>query len=155
MRLKTEARLDALPYFELENIAGGKTSSSEFKGKITIVDMWATWCEPCLKEIPTFNKLQADYAGCNVAVVGIAVESPYKDIAATARKQGINYRVLVGNDEVVSAFGGILGFPTTFVVNKDWKIDKGYMGALANKQQVISQDIKRLLAGDPRCPAGL
>ena len=153
--LKTEARLDALPDFALENIAGGKTTAAEFKGKVTIVDMWATWCEPCLKEIPSFNKLQAAYAGCDVTVVGIAVESPYEDIAATAREKGINYPVLVGNDDVVSGFGGLLGFPTTFVVNKDWKIDKGYMGLIANKQQVISRDINRLLADDPRCPAGL
>jgi thiol-disulfide isomerase/thioredoxin len=153
-RLKTQARLDVLPDFELENIAGGKTTAGDFKGKVVIVDMWATWCEPCLKEIPTFNKLRETYASCDVAVVGIAVESPYKDIGPTAREKGINYPVLVGNDEVVAAFGGLLGFPTTFVVNKDWKIDKGYMGLIANKQQVISRDIERLLGG-ARCSAGL
>jgi len=155
LRIKTEAHLNTLPEFELENILGGKTAASEFKGKVTVVDMWATWCEPCLKEIPSFNKLQATYAGCDVAVVGIAVESPYKDIAVTAREKGINYQVLVGNDDVVAGFGGLLGFPTTFVVNKDWKIDKGYMGLIANKQQVISRDIDRLLADDTRCHAGL
>jgi thiol-disulfide isomerase/thioredoxin len=154
-RLKTEARLDALPDFELENIAGGKTTAAEFKGKVTIVDMWATWCEPCLKEIPTFNRLRAAYAACDVAVVGIAVESPYKDIGPTVREKGINYPVLVGNDEVVSGFGGLLGFPTTFVVNKDWKIDKGYMGLIDNKQQVISRDIDRLLGSEARCSTGL
>jgi hypothetical protein len=95
------------------------------------------------------------YAGCDVAVVGIAVESPYKDIAAKAREEGIQYRVLVGNDDVVSGFGGILGFPTTFVVNQDWKIYKSYMGLLRNKQQTVSHDVDRLLGGDPTCRSGL
>src|SRR5689334_14121902 len=72
-RTRTETRLDIAPNFELENIKGGKTTAADIQGNIVVVDLWATWCHPCLDEIPGFNKLQADYAGCGVSVVGIAV----------------------------------------------------------------------------------
>ncbi len=145
---QAEARLDAAPDFELENIAGGKTTAADFKGKVTVVDMWATWCEPCIQEIPSFNKLHEAYQGKDVAVVGITVESPHDEIAAKAQEFGMKYHVLVGNDDVVAGFGGLLGFPTTFVVTKDWKIYKSYMGLLPNKHESIRQDIDRLLAED-------
>ena len=145
-----EARLDAGPEFELENVAGGKTTAADLKGKITVVDMWATWCEPCIKEIPSFNKLHEAYQGKDVAVVGIAVESPHDEIASKAHEFDMKYLVLVGDDNVIAGFGGRLGFPTTFVLTKDWKIYKSYMGLLPNKHEKIRQDIDRLLAEDQR-----
>src|SRR5437763_10418969 len=59
------------PEFDLENIAGGKTKAADLKGKVSIVDFWATWCEPCLSEIPKYNKLTEDYKGKDVQIVGI------------------------------------------------------------------------------------
>jgi thiol-disulfide isomerase/thioredoxin len=147
---RSKARLDAAPDFELENIAGGKSTAADLKGKVTVVDMWATWCEPCIREIPSFNKLHEAYEGKDVAIVGITVESPHHEIAAKAREFGMKYLVLVGNDDVVAGFGGLLGFPTTFVLTKDWKIYKSYMGLLPNKHEKIRQDIDRLLAEDQR-----
>jgi cytochrome c biogenesis protein CcmG, thiol:disulfide interchange protein DsbE len=137
------------PEFDLENIRGGKTKSLEFKGKVAVVDFWATWCDPCKAEVPHFNKLYQDYQGKDVQVVGIAIESPHDDIVPTVKKVGINYMVLVGNDNVVDGFGGLIGYPTTYVVTKDWKIYKKYMGALADKEARIRKDIDELLAQDP------
>jgi thiol-disulfide isomerase/thioredoxin len=134
------------PDFVLENIRGGKTNSADLKGKVTVVDFWATWCDPCKAEVPHFNKLYKDYQGKNVEVVGIAIESPYKDIVPTMKDVGINYPVLVGNDNVVDGFGGVIGYPTTYVVTKDWKIYKKYMGALADKEERLRKDIEKLLA---------
>jgi cytochrome c biogenesis protein CcmG, thiol:disulfide interchange protein DsbE len=134
------------PEFVLENIRGGKTKSVDFKGKVTVVDFWATWCDPCKAEVPHFNKLYQDYQGKDVQVVGIAIESPYKDIVPTMKQVGINYPVLVGTDTVVDGFGGVIGYPTTYVVTKDWKIYKKYMGALTNKEALLRKDIEKLLA---------
>src|SRR5262245_18785676 len=134
------------PDFELENIAGGKTRAADLKGKVLVVDFWATWCEPCIAEIPKFNKMAAEYKGRDVEVVGITVESAHDTIKPKVQETGMKYTVLVGNDAVVDGFGGLIGFPTTFVVTKDWKIYKKYMGALPDKDARIKKDIEKLLA---------
>jgi len=133
------------PDFELENIAGGKTAAAELKGKVLVVDFWATWCEPCIAEIPKFNKIAAEYKGKDVQIVGITVESAHDTIKPKVVETGMRYTVLVGNDAVVDGFGGLIGFPTTFVVTKDWKIYKKYMGALPDKDVRIRKDIEKLL----------
>src|SRR5262245_61825922 len=134
------------PDFELENVAGGKTRAADLKGKVLVVDFWATWCEPCIAEIPKFNKMAAEYTGKDVAIVGITVESARDTIKPKVQETGMKYTVLVGNDAVVDGFGGLIGFPTTFVVTKDWKIYKKYMGALPDKDARIKKDIEKLLA---------
>ena len=133
------------PDFELENIAGGKTAATELKGKVLVVDFWATWCEPCIAEIPKFNRIAEEYKGKDVQIVGITVESAHDTIKPKVIETGMRYTVLVGNDKVVDGFGGLIGFPTTFVVTKDWKIYKKYMGALPDKDVRIRKDIEKLL----------
>src|ERR1044071_180890 len=68
------------PDFDLENVAGGKTNAADLKGKVSVIDFWATWCEPCIAEIPKFNKMSEEYKGQDVQIVGITVESPHDDI---------------------------------------------------------------------------
>jgi cytochrome c biogenesis protein CcmG/thiol:disulfide interchange protein DsbE len=136
----------AAPEFDLENIAGGTTKAADLKGKVAIIDIWATWCEPCISEIPKFNKLHEEYRSKGVQVVGITVLSPHDQIKPATKEYGMTYTVLVGNDEVVDGFGGVIGWPTTFVVTKDWKIYKKYIGALPDKQTRIKQDIEKLLS---------
>ena len=136
------------PEFDLENIQGGKTKSLDLKGKVAVVDFWATWCDPCKAEVPHFNKLSEEFQGKDVQVVGIAIESPHDDIKPTIKKTGINYMVLVGNDAVVDGFGGVIGYPTTYIVTKDWKIYKKYLGALPDKEDRIRKDIQKLLAAE-------
>ncbi|PYS49928.1 MAG: hypothetical protein DMG13_22300 [Acidobacteria bacterium] len=138
--------LNSAPDFDLENVAGGKTKAADLKGKVSVIDFWATWCEPCIREIPNFNKLHEAYPGEEVEVIAITVESPHGEIASKVKEFGMKYPVLVGNDEVVKGFGGLIGFPTTFLVTKDWKVYKKYLGALPNKQETIKKDIEKLLA---------
>jgi peroxiredoxin len=99
----------------------------------------------CISEIPKFNRIHDDYQGKDVQVVGITVMSPHDQIKPKANEFGMKYMVLVGDDEVVDGFGGVLGWPTTFVVTKDWKIYKKYIGALPDKEARIKQDIEKLL----------
>lgn len=135
------------PDFDLVNVAGGTLKSDDMKGKVTVVDFWATWCEPCIMEIPNFNKLHEAHDGKGVQMLGITVESgKLEDIKPKVKEFKMEYPVVVGNDKVVEGFGGLIGFPTTFVLTKDWKIYKKYLGMTPMKRELIEKDIATLLA---------
>jgi thiol-disulfide isomerase/thioredoxin len=138
--------LKPAPEFELENVAGGKMKSSDIKGKIAIVDFWATWCAPCIQEIPNFNKIHETYQDKGVQMLAITTMSgALEDIKPKVEEFEMKYPVLVGDDSIEEGFGGLLGFPTTFVVSPDWKIYKKYVGMTANKKEQIEKDIAKLL----------
>jgi len=148
-----QSERDAVAYFKLENVAGGFMTSEDLKGKVTVVDLWATWCNPCVEEIPIYNQLYDAFRGQDVAIVGIAVESPRRDIPSKVRQLGIKYPVLIANDEAGRAFGRIQGFPTTVVISKEEKIYKRYIGTVPHKKERIKQDIEHLLAEDSPLPS--
>lgn len=135
------------PDFELDNVAGGQMKSADLKGKVAVIDFWATWCAPCIQEIPNFNRLHEAHDGKGVQMLAITIESGTLDeIKPKVAEFGMKYPVLVGNDAVVEGFGGLLGFPTTYVVTRDWKIHKRYLGMTPNKKELIEKDIETLLA---------
>jgi thiol-disulfide isomerase/thioredoxin len=141
---------DTVAYFKLQNVAGGFMTSEDLKGKVTVVDLWASWCEHCVEEIPMYNQLYDAFEGREVVFVGIAVESPSRDVQSKVRQLGIKYPVLIGDGAALQAFGPVQGFPTTVVMTKEGKIYKHYMGALPHKEERIKQDIEHLLADDSR-----
>jgi thiol-disulfide isomerase/thioredoxin len=137
----------AAPDFELTNVAGGTIKSAELKGKVVIADFWATWCAPCIEEIPNFNSLHEAYADKGVQMLAITLDSgALEDIVPKVGEFEMKYPVLVGNDQVLEAFGGSIGFPTTYIVDQDWKIYKKYLGLTASKKERIEKDIEKLLA---------
>ena len=125
-------------------------TSEDLKGKVAVVDLWATWCRPCLEDIPIYNQLYDAFKGQDVAIVGIAVYSPRRDIPSKVRQFGIKYQVLIGDDQALEAFGRIQAFPTVFVISKEGKIYKRYVGAVPKKTETIKRDIEHLLAEDSR-----
>ena len=135
------------PDFELENVAGGTLNSKDLKGKITVVDFWATWCNPCISEIPNYNALRQSYSGKGVEILGVTVESgPLKDIKPKVEALKMKYPVVVGTDKVIDGFGGLIGFPTTFIVDKNWHVYKKYLGMTRNKKEMIERDLQKLIA---------
>jgi thiol-disulfide isomerase/thioredoxin len=135
------------PDFELQNVSGGVLKSDDIKGKVTVVDFWATWCQPCIQEIPNFNKIHESHDGKGVQMLAITVESGSLDeIKPKVKQLNMKYPVVVGDDKVVEGFGGLIGFPTTFVVTQDWKIYKKYLGMTPKKRELIEKDIATLLA---------
>ena len=135
------------PEFDLENVLGGRVKSADLKGKVVVVDFWATYCAPCKKEIPEYSALGDKLKGKGVEIIGITVESGNaKEIAKLLPEFGARYPMAVGNDDVSMKFGGYIGLPTTFVVGKDWKIYKKYIGSTPSKIQKIEEDIKQLLS---------
>jgi thiol-disulfide isomerase/thioredoxin len=143
-----QADRNTVVQFDLQNIAGGSITSEDLKGKVTVVDVWATWCQPCISEIPKYNELYDSLESNDVAILGIAVESPRRDIQSRVQQLGIKYPILIGNDQTLQALGRVQAFPTTLVIDKDGKIYKQYTGAVPDKAERIKQDVADLLAQD-------
>jgi thiol-disulfide isomerase/thioredoxin len=136
-----------LPKFNLVKIAGGDLKSEDLKGKVTVIDFWAKWCNPCKIEIPQYNKVVASMAGKDFQMIGYAVDSGTIDeVRAAAKELGIQYPVVMATDEVTEAFGNYRGLPTTFIIGKDGKIYKKYEGTFGGKIPQIAKDVEALLA---------
>ena len=139
------------PEFRLHSLNGKQFRSSQLKGSIVVMDLWATWCEPCIADIPMFNRLHEKYEMRGVKVVGIAVQSGWaKDIKPHVAKLGIKYPVLVGDERIVEQYQ-MIGYPTTYLIGKDGKIVKKYTGTVPGteeqKEADLTHEIDNLLAG--------
>jgi len=130
------------PGFALPDVNGKTVSLSDYKGKVVILDFWATWCPPCKREIPDFIELQKSYGSKGLQVVGIALDEPGK-VQAFAQQNGMNYPVLLGTDDIAIKYGGIQGIPTTFVIDKSGKIVNKFEGF--RPKSVFEEEIKKLL----------
>ena len=131
------------PDFSLKDMDGKTVNLSDFKGKVVILDFFATWCPPCRGEIPDFVELQKAYGSQGAAIIGVSNEAP-GELKAFAGEFGINYPVLVDAQEAAqAAYGPIRAVPTTFVIGKDSKIARVYVGA--RPKEVFENDIKELL----------
>jgi peroxiredoxin len=116
----SERKYPLAPDFELSDLSGNKVRLSEYRGKVVIIDFWATWCGPCRKGIPDFVELQEEYGTEDFAILGISVDEGESPIVTEfARQYNINYPVLHDTPEVRAAYGGIQAIPTTFVVDRD------------------------------------
>ncbi len=141
-----QEELKPAPEFDLEKLDGTIMKSADLKGKVIVVDFWATWCAPCLSEIPNYNALQEKF-GDDVVFLGVTLESGSKEsVISEVKELNIKYPLVMGNDEMVQGFGGVIGYPTTFMVTKDWKIYQRYLGVKANKKELLDKDIQLLLA---------
>jgi thiol-disulfide isomerase/thioredoxin len=139
------------PPFKLPDLNGRVFKSSELKAGIVVLDLWATWCEPCVADIPIFNRLHEKFANRGVKIVGIAVQSGWaNDIKPHVAKHSIKYTVLVGNEKTVEMFR-MIGFPTTYLVGRDGKIVKKYIGTApeteAQKEADLNHEIEMLVDG--------
>jgi peroxiredoxin len=120
--------------FTLKDLAGKDVKLADYKGKVLIVDFWATWCGPCKVEVPEFVEMQANYKDKGFAILGIAVDDTIPNLKKFAEEYKMNYPVLVAHEEVEKAWGPIWGLPTTFTVSRDGKICKKHTG-LATREQ--------------------
>ena len=125
----------------------GETFMFTGQGKdVTLLVFWATWCGPCLMEIPSLVVFQEKYRDRNFRVVSIIIDDPEGVKARPlVSSYGINYPILLGSEETTKLFGGIVALPTSFLVGKDGRIKEKVQGLLP--QSEMERKIEKALAG--------
>jgi thiol-disulfide isomerase/thioredoxin len=120
--LKCAEDPDVVPPFVEHDLSGGMVSTAALKGKVVILNFWATWCGPCREEIPEMIALQSRYKD-DLQIIGISEDDgPPDPVAKFVQKAGINYPVIMSNDALEKEYGGIAALPTSFLVNKDGRV---------------------------------
>jgi len=126
-KTKTDETRNPAHNFALKSLDGKNVQLSDFKGKIVIVDFWATWCAPCREGIPDLIEIQKEYK--DVQVIGITVDqNPMEVVPGFVKEFKINYPILISDPNVLQQYGGIDAIPTSFIISKDGKIIKKMVG---------------------------
>ncbi len=132
------------PDFALQGLDGKTVHLSDFKGKVVIVDFWATWCEPCVIMIPWFISFQKQYGPKGLEIVGVAMDEEGGSVVKPwAEKMKMNYHVVLGNEQVANAYGGIFGLPTTFIIDREGRIHARHFGLVS--RDAFQKDLHDLL----------
>jgi cytochrome c biogenesis protein CcmG/thiol:disulfide interchange protein DsbE len=132
------------PDFMVKDIRGNTFRLSELKGKVVVLDFWATWCQPCKIEIPWFVDMYNRYRSQGLEVVGVAMDDEGEEVVKPfVERYRMNYKVVIGDERIASLFGGIYGLPTTFIIDREGKIQSRHMGLVS--RETLEQAVKKLL----------
>jgi cytochrome c biogenesis protein CcmG/thiol:disulfide interchange protein DsbE len=132
------------PDFTLADASGQPVRLSDFRGKVVLVNFWATWCRPCKEEIPGFIEFQRSNAERGFSVVGVSMdEGGWSTVKPYIEKIGVNYPVVIGNDEVARLFGGLKSIPFTVVIDRAGKIAVIHSGLCSREE--YERDIRTVL----------
>lgn len=146
-----EGQRKPAPDFTLKD-AGGKTVRlSDYRGKVVLLDFWATWCGPCKIEIPWFIAMQRNLKDRGLVVLGVSMdEEGWEVVKPFLTQMNVNYRVAIGDDATSKAYGGIDALPTTFLIDREGRIADKHEGVTSRKE--FEDGVEKLL--EEPAPAG-
>jgi thiol-disulfide isomerase/thioredoxin len=134
----------AEPELTLKDLDGKNISLSDYKGKVVLINFWATWCEPCRVEIPWLIEMQQKYGPKGFVLLGIALDEEGKSVVApfvskerfdvNGQKLPMSYQILIGNDDAADKFGGLFGYPTSILISRDGKQIKRVTGMISEDE---------------------
>jgi len=131
------------PDFSLPQLNGQSLQLSAYRGKVVLLDFWATWCTPCREEIPHLVELQNKYRGQGLQIIGVSMDDSPEPVREFYQRFQMNYPVVMGNADIGEIYGGVLGLPIAFVIGRDGRISAKHIGA--TDVSVLEQDIRGLL----------
>jgi len=133
----------AAPDFSLPQLNGQSLQLSDYRGKVVLLDFWATWCTPCREEIPHLVELQRKYRDQGLQIIGVSMDDSPEPVREFYQRFQMNYPVVMGDAEIGERYGGVLGLPIAFVIGRDGRISVKHIGA--TDASVLEQDVKALL----------
>jgi peroxiredoxin len=135
----------AAPEFSLKDSSGTTARLSEYRGKVVVLDFWATWCTGCKKEIPWFSEFQRQYAKEGLAVVGVSMdEKGWPAVKPFLAEHAVPYRMLLGNESTAKSYG-IEGMPDTFLIDRQGRVAAAYIAGIVDRED-IEANIRRVLS---------
>jgi len=118
------------PDFSLPDLTGHTLDLSSYRGKVVLLDFWATWCDPCRDEIPHFVALQNKYGGQGLQIIGVSMDDGPEPVRDFYQRFKMNYPVVMGNAKTGELYGGVLGLPIAFLLGRDGRISAKHIGAI-------------------------
>jgi len=146
--IKEEKDRKKAPEFVLKDANGQDVKLSDYRGKVVLLNFWATWCGPCEVEIPWFIDFQREYKDRDFAVLGLSLDDDgWTSVRPFLAREKLNYRVMVTSEEVDQLYGGVNSLPTTFVLDREGRVATSHVGLIS--KNTYRQEILTLL-GSPK-----
>jgi cytochrome c biogenesis protein CcmG/thiol:disulfide interchange protein DsbE len=133
------------PGFTRVGLDHRQVSLAAYRGKAVLLNFWATWCAPCLTEMPRFVAWQQEYGGGGLQVIGISMDDEEQQVRIAYKKYRLNYPVVMGDEKIGGMYGGILGLPVTFLIDRSGKIRFKHEGD--TDIETIESEMRGLLSG--------
>jgi len=132
--VREDSKRKSAPNFALKDANGRLVHLADYQGKVVLLDFWATWCGPCVIEIPWFTEFQRKYKDRGFEVLGVSMDDDgWKAINPFVAMKKVNYRVLLGDDKTGDLYGGLEALPTTFVIDRYGRIASVHVGLASKK----------------------
>ncbi len=155
--MSAPAQQPPAPDFTLPQLDGHDLRLSSYRGKVVLLDFWATWCDPCREEIPHFVDLQQRYGDRGLQIIGVSMDDSPDPVRPFYQQFHMNYPVVMGTAQTGAMYGGILGLPIAFLITRDGRIYAKHIGAtqrrgFRERDQGLCCRIRRLPLRSDRAP---